>query len=994
MMNRAKLYLWRILVLSWCGVFLSPGALFVGAEPHGQSSVVWFEGRALAAPASRPLFPKPRSEALTSVVDFVGRDQDIVSRMDFSSQAVQARLAKIQATEQRFRSLKPKSREAMVAGIELADLYAEQAYYLENLRGMGLGDKRYPDLKHFSKVWRGKLVSLSRRLAADYPQSSFVRKWRVSVIESGMRVGDDSQFRDFSNLAKNDPSAPDTVRLRALGVGLAEMRATQNNYGTVQNVLSMGPDAHSAAALKLILAEKQAAKNIGAAVKLYQEAAQDGLGLKRPGGSVGPITARAAWRLLERSLAAKPKKPNPEVVTFLESMGLPEHLKYYVEQCALANLPQNTAAAAAGYDELAGLSVTNEAEKFSINLRTLDLALAKGDLRAIEERWSRLAQTPSKMQDKEVAPRVAKTQALAWAAFSKRPSSATAEQFVRLHDGFASTIAAYAAQDTWEVRAVEALFKTSNFSESSKRADRLAQKSKDKSVRLAAMRFSARSKEKLLGISDSPSFAASPKLGGDSELVSQYVAVLIDLVPMVSGAEREKAAFQAVYLSYVVKGREQAKADFAKTIGTYPRSGFAPRAAAFLLSDASAQADYVYVETLSRSLEKWKVRPSDKRFSNLRAVVEVAVFEQAKALEEQNKHSEAADKYVAFQKEFPASKKADVALHQASRNYTSASQIDKSIGQMESLLENYPKSPLAKETRWSAAEQSKSIGQLLRAANHYAAFASQYRKEGYDRKAWLLSAELHKGLGRFSHAIAGYEQYLNAAQRKEDKIAAAREIASMQHKYGSTADALASYDRVIKLGGEPKDSAWAHFHITEIMLRQGLEREARVESRKLLSSQASDDEVARFKAKIRHSIGRLDGAQLLKRDPMSDAKLLAASHDMVKSYEQVKNELIAPCEVPGHQFCAVGYFEAAKLAEGVADRLLTIKPPPTIDPAEAEKVTALVRLESQRLADESKAYAAQAEASLEQGVPDPETADLIRSYSQRARGRDPVGLPD
>jgi tetratricopeptide (TPR) repeat protein len=940
------------------------------------------------------IFPDLPAMRVNSLVDFIGRDQDLLGRIDLGSAAVEARLQRIQQAEQKYQNAPQKSRDAMSLGTTLLDLYAAQAMYLENLRGLGLSDKRYPDISHFITVWRKKVISLGRKLADDFPQSALTRRWRVAAIESAMRTGDDSVHSEVAALAKRDPRASDTVRLRALGAGLTETRATSKNYGTAQAAVALDPDSHSSAALKLIMAEAQFGRNKAAAMVLYKEAAREGLGIKRPGGAAGPITSRAASRLVEQALASKPKQPNPEIVSFLESMGLPGHLKFYLERCAVANLPSGLAATLEGYDYVASLGVTNAAEKHRINLRTLDLVLAAGNVSFLDDRWSAMAQNPDKMRDPEVGSRMQKSQALVWGAFQKRPSPGLAEQLTRLHDGFERSSPTYAADTVWKIRVLEALFKSGSFQQVSNRADKLARELNDKSSKTAALRYSARAKEKILGITDSPRFEPQGQPSGDSDLVLAYIGVLRDLEPQVSGDEREKAAYQAAYLSYVVKGRNSGKAEFTKKIGEYPKSKLAPTAANFLLADAISNQDHAFVESLGRSLEKWKIRPSDKSVSNLRAIIETAVFEQAKDLAEQSQHSPAADKFVAFQKEFPRSKNADIALHQASRNYTSAKQIDKSVAQMERLLESYPSSTLAKETRWSAAEQSKSIGQLLRAANHYSAFAGKYRADGYERKAWLVAAELHKGLGRFSHSISSYEQHLNAATRKDDKVAAAKEIASMQQKFGSAPEALASFDRVIKMAPGPADEVWARFHVAEILLRQGDEAAARDESKKLFVVSASDDVSRKYKTKIRYSIAKLDASALIKRDPMMDAKLLAATQAMVKEYDAIKKELMSPCEVPRHEYCAVGYFETAKLAEAVAERLLDVRPPPTIDPAEAGKVTSLVRLESQRLSGESKAYAAQAEASLNQGAPDPETAELIRSYSQRVQGRDPLGLPD
>jgi hypothetical protein len=949
---------------------------------------------ASSAPKITPLFAAPKSTRVEFVTDFVGRDQDLVTSMNFAPEAVDERLKQTQALEQKYSKTAPKSPEAMQLGSELLNMHLRQAMYLENLRGLGLKDKRYPDIDQFIKVSRNKATEIAKALAASFPQSALTRKWELVPLESAMRTGNDSIYADVIAFGKKNPGSPETIRLRALGVALAETKGTRNNYGTLQAALTLELDAHSEAALKLLAAEAIYRKKPSAAIALFQESARAGAGIKRPGGATGPITARASARLVEQALTTKPRSMNPEIVTFLQSMGLPLHLKYYGERCALNNLPANPGAAFKEYDAIAEFSVTTEAEKTKILRQTLDIALAAQNTDLLVDRWQKLAETPERMQSKEMFGKMLNTQDLIWDKFQKKPSAALAEQYVRLHDSFEKASKLYAAETQHKLRTLEILYKGGQYDQVSRRADQLAKDTDVAATKLAALRFSARAKEKLLGIDDKPKFVAKIEFKNSSDTVLAYVAVLKELAPMVNGPEKERAIYQAAYLTNLVKGRDEGKVEIQKAIASLPRSSIAPLAASYALSDAQESRDYAYIESLARSLEKSKVSPSNKKFANLRSIIEVAVFEQAKVLAAENKHIESAEKYVAFQREFPKSKNADIALQQASKNYTSASKIDDSIKQMEKLLDAYPKSPLAKETRWSAAEQSKSIGQLLRAANHYGAFAKEYKKEGMDRKAWLLAAELHKGLGRYSHAIASYEQHLVTTPDKNQKIAAAKEIALMQQKYGSTQEALAAYDRVIKVAGPSNDEAWARYQLVDILLRQGMEREARGEAKKLFGQNVSDKETQTLQFKAKYLIARLDAEALAKTEPMRDANLLGSTQNLIKNYGAIKKELMSPCEVPGHDYCSVGYYEVAKLAEKLAGQLLAIRPPPTLDPAIAEKITSLVKVESERLLDESKAYSAQAESALEQGAPDTETAELIRAFSQRAKGQDSPELPE
>lgn len=945
-----------------------------------------------AARGFPPLLSEPSVPPTGHLEDFIGRDQDIVTQMSFDPSQVEARLTQIRSMEQDYQALQGTSRDAMQLGVSILNLHLQQALYLENLRGLGLKDKRYPDIDHFIKVSRRQVISYAQQLRKAYPQSPYAKKWLISEIISRMRIGDATVYKEAVAFARKFKNSSESVRIQALGAALTATKQTNLNYGGLQAALNLPLDAHSRAALKLIGAEILVPKNPAAAQTLFQEAAREGLGIRTPAGNVGPITERAAARVLKVAVAAKPKNPDREIISFLQAVGLDDSAHYYVEQCALNNLPTRINETIQIYDSLQSLKGISQKLGEQIAVRTLDIALASKDLGTIEDRWKRLYRFESEMASKETYGRILQTQNLAWQSVQKKPTDASVEQFVRLHDAFSKAAQLYAQEDVWKLRTLEALSRTNNNGELSSRADLVAQQSKSRATKLAALRFSARAKENLMGITPVPSFSRSPTLNGGSSLVSAYLNVLSELVPLVSGTEKERAQFQLAYLTLKTKSEDEGRKLLLGTLAQHRKSPLAGPAATFLLDESLAKNDYVFTENAVRSLKKWNISPGGNKYKKLDDVLEFVVFEQGKLLASQKKYEEAAVKFVAFQKEFPKSSNADVSLHLASRNYTSARKIDDSIKQMEKLIDLYPKSKLAKETSWAAAEQSKSIGQLLRAAKHYGDFATKYPQEGVERKAWYEAALLHKSLGRFSDSIASYEKHMNSVQGAE-KVSVAKEIAELQRKYGSAAEAVASYDRVMKMSKNPSDAVWAQFNMVEIFLRQGMEVEARAAGKKLLSVAVSDKESLTAQAKTRFNIGRLDAGQMKEIDPMRDANLYAAVQSIMKVYDDTKKNLIAPCEVPGFEFCSAGYYEASKLAEATAERLFSVKPPPTIDPALASKVIDLVRKEGERLAAEGKAYAAQAETALSQGAPDSETAERIRSHAQQSKGRDSADLP-
>ena len=943
-----------------------------------------------------PLFPNPSVPSLLLATDFIGRDREVSTEMNYSAAAAGTRQSQIKQTEFDFRLQKPASGESLQLGSNLIRLYEEQASYLENLRGLGLKDKNYPDLNHFIKTARSNQVAALNLLLKQFPKSEVASHWKAMQLSSRMRIGDPSAQAEAVKFAKGN-STPDGLRVLLSGIAInAAAGIEKSNFGSVQSALEMDLDDASKSALLLYNAEFIARKNPRQALPAFEEATRQGGAIRQANGQLGPIGIRAAARWVELNLNAKPDSTEPEVIALLQSLGQTELARYYTEQVALHNVSRQPQRAMTNYHDILQIGDGNAQLTAKIELRVLDIAIGSKDSVSIEDQWKRISDQPGLMKAPGLDTRVLASQNLLWTKILQATNGENVDRFVRLHDLFAANIQAYSQSEDWELKTVDALWRVKNAASTATRGDKLANKAKTPAIKVQALRFAARAREKLLNIGAEPTFqATSQAVGGGSEessLLAAYIGTLDRLAPLVSGVESEQSYFQSSHLTYLSGNVDAGRKRFEFTLTKFPKSTYNPKAVGFLLTSADSKNDFAYIESIARLSEKLNVTPALAKYKNLRAVIERAVFEQAVALSAAQKFEASSQKYLAFQKEFPKSAKADIALDAAAKNYFSARKVDLAVKALEILLAQYPSSKFAKESRWTAAEQSKGIGQMLRAANHYETFARTYKKEAIERSAWYRGAEMHKALGRYASSVTDFENHLAVVTSQAEKAKVAKDIADMQFRYGKSVEALAAYDRLIKLTKVTDDEIWGRAQMIELYLRLGQEGNARAMISRVLDLKPSSQDGFKTLARAKFSLAKMETVDLRNFDPMSDQKLKESVEQGIKRYDRVKSLYLAACEVPGLEICSVGYYETAKMGEFVAGKLLEVEMPPTLDPKEVAPIKSIVSSGAQRLVEESRSFAEQAEAALATGAPDADTAERIRIYANQQRGRDSGGI--
>lgn len=978
----------------------SPAVMMSAKSRTGQKSVSSRSRKASQArksdkwsPSFPYLFKAPINPTRAFFVDVAGADPSVLDQMNFSAQAAATRAVQMRQVEAEFKLQPQKSQQALNVGLKLIKLLEEHALYLEHLRSVGGRDSKYADLNHYIKSSRSKLVGVIDKIARNFPKNDRILTLQATSLVSRLKSGDPTARAAALKFVRSGRS-PNQLRVAFVGMLIDfDSGKTTSPFGNLDFASQNSNSNLISAASKYYLAGLATSKRqYSQAISLYQESLRDMQQLRRIEGKAGPLMSRVLFKLQQVLLIRDKLNLDTEAVRSFQAAGAQDIARFYTEQVALNNVKSQPSRAAKLYAEAQSIGDYSKSFNSYLELRVLDIYLNSRDLIMAQTQWQRIGQM-NDVLGQVVTGRVFYTQELALAQAQGKLDGENIARFVSLHDFFVKNYQTYAVREDWVIKVIDILAKARRAADVARRADALVATTRNKSNLLTALRYSLRARETLLGLSAEPKLIPKKRLTADEQVAQAYIVTLDKMASSTSGKEAEKSAFQAAYVTHLLGQSNPARQRFEAAISKFSKSNYSKDSVSYLLNDSQASKDWVYTEKVARLALKLRISPTNPEHKDLRVILENAVYSHALQLSAQSKFEPAAQRFVAFQKEFPKHKNAATALDLASKNFLKAKKTDAAVTQMESLIKNYPASGYVKETIWQAAELSKGIAQFLRAANHYERFATKYAQDGKKRNAWLASAEMHKSLGRFANAVAHYEKHLNQLGSSQEKLKVAREIADIHFKYGRSAEAIAAYERMMKFVSNSDDELYLRSQILLIQTRQGLDSEAKKTVARMISLKPSGQEGYKNQAKAKYSLARMESPALRERDVQNRRDLGPAVRSLGVDYDRVKSLFLAACEVPGLEYCSSGYYETARLAEEIAKNLLELELPPTLNPAEVNGIRTSISQTADRLQADAKSFAAQAEQALSNGAPDAETAERIRSYAQQMRGESDESVP-
>lgn len=933
------------------------------------------------------LFRTPEVKRFQFPADLTARNRQILETLDYKPSGTALRLKQIKQLMRDYKKAKRKSDEAITAVLGIIKLYEEQAMVFEWMRTVGVVDPKYPNLSQTLKNIRRQQAQRYYELVLNHPKHPNIKQWKFDQIIARMKLGDPS-VRDEALKYLAQAQGTEARELSAIGVALdAAAGRLPSAFGKPEDVIQAATDQYEIAAFKMMLAEQAfITQKYTQAIALLQEVISSCKDIRRGDKerTPSPILQAAAYMLINAGLKAYPNVNN-EISQTLANNDLTDYARSYLEQFAIANYQKNLILGLKAYSDALSLGKADDATKAKVEQRMLDLNLASNDLRMMQYAWARVL---SRGIHKKVnlESQLLYTVGMVDSRFRVKPEPATVQVMVRLHDLFSKGFSSYAAREDYSLKIVNALYKIKNHKDVVRRTDHYAPRFKDNLNKVKAYRYNLRSRAELMGLGETFDFSKAVQQNPALKNVADYIKHSDALVSLVPRHEAEIYQFQAAYVQLFAGPEKVALTRFESAFLKYPRNPKASVAASAVLDYVFGKKNLLEAERFVRLFIKLTLIPSKESYRELPKLLERTLFQLAKVEYDEKKYSTAAQRFENFQREFSASPQAPLALEIAGRAHYESKKTDRAIAAYEEYLKMYAKLDAAKNIRWITAELLLTEKKFERAAKHFQIFNQLYPQDAIAKQAALKSAESFRAANKIPEALSEYEKHLRTLQAPSDQIRILKTISENALNANVPMVALSALERLSKIVKQPTEALDVQFNLMLVYQKMGRANDSKKSATAILAMKPTDAEGFKIHAKARYVSAKSDVDEIRTRQVMRDKDLKGALQKLFKDYDRIKSDLLAPCEIPGVDWCALGYYEASKLAGDLTRMLAVVEPSNYLDETTVAEIKSLVSWNKDKLASESKSFALQAEDALvSSGIPEKDAADRIRMHAQQVK---------
>lgn len=310
--------------------------------------------------------------------------------------------------------------------------------------------------------------------------------------------------------------------------------------------------------------------------------------------------------------------------------------------------------------------------------------------------------------------------------------------------------------------------------------------------------------------------------------LDQYAA-LFRGAPGTDGKLRD-VVYKSGWLLYGKNQFAAASERFNVVIAMEPKSREAEQAANLILDSFALVEDWEALRTNARRYRDQPGLGSDAFRKDVATVYENA---SQKAIEarfvEDGDTAAAAEAYLAWDQEFPASPNAELALHNASVHLTTLGRARDALAAREALVTRFPRSKHAPDAVAALGYGYESLAQFDRAAAWYERLAASHPTHVDAPDACASAAIFRASLGQWEGAVADYQRYIATWPDRANVEGVRLAVAQLHEANGKPAEAAAIYQRFF---AKPAAAAT----IDEVMfarLRYGLQLDALGQGKKV-----------------------------------------------------------------------------------------------------------------------------------------------------------------
>ncbi|GAB4299246.1 MAG: hypothetical protein Kow0090_14690 [Myxococcota bacterium] len=237
-----------------------------------------------------------------------------------------------------------------------------------------------------------------------------------------------------------------------------------------------------------------------------------------------------------------------------------------------------------------------------------------------------------------------------------------------------------------------------------------------------------------------------------------------------SGDHVVKCKYIIANIFYLYNHFDKANRRFARIALLHPKSDEAEKAMNLFLDTFNLVQDWASLNMYARKFyaNKELMGASKRREEQLAKIIEESAFKMVEPVEKAEDHKKAAEMYMAFVKEFPQSKLADAALHNASVNMDKSGQITEAVATREKLIADYPKSNLVKKCRYLNILAYENMAEFEKAAELSEEYVKLYRGDKANLDLIYNAGVYRESLSQYEKAEENFAQFVKLTYKPDE----------------------------------------------------------------------------------------------------------------------------------------------------------------------------------------------------------------------------------
>lgn len=322
-----------------------------------------------------------------------------------------------------------------------------------------------------------------------------------------------------------------------------------------------------------------------------------------------------------------------------------------------------------------------------------------------------------------------------------------------------------------------------------------------------------------------------------------------------------------------------------------------------------------------------------------------ASFERAMAFEQEKKFDQAADAFVAFQRDFPKEENADRALYNATVNYYKAGKVTEALNASKVILQKYPNFKLKSDVIVTMGETYEGLAQFSAAADYYKLLANTWPKDSRSPNALFNAAILYKGLKKPKDAHALLVEFLRRYPTHQLAGDASFEIPQLLEMSGAKAQARTAYfDYANRFGKDNADRAFfARAKAAEIAVADASTGDGRKEMQTLWvdlvrAKSVSAVEARRIVARSLFEYLRPDHDKFVKDFMPGGDQLQQQAEAKQKRLQRLAKNYEDIIALKNAEYAIASFYKLGEEHETFGDNLIKIKLPDGLNAEEQAQV--------------------------------------------------------